>query len=171
MGLFDGLIGGLVGAEMATVVNGLIQKHGGIQGIVDQFEKQGLGATVQSWIGNGPNQPITAEQIHQALGAGGLKDLAAKAGLSTQDLAAKLSAILPQVIDKMTPDGKVPWSDIASRELEVRLTTAATRNEIVERFLRCTPLTGAAAFFAEHAVGLPRQRRPFTGCRLQFNSA
>ena len=108
MGLFDGLIGGLVGAEMATVVNGLIQRHGGIQGIVDQFEKQGLGATVQSWIGNGPNQSITAEQIHQALGAEGLKDLAAKAGLSTQDLAAKLSAILPQVIDKMTPDGKVP---------------------------------------------------------------
>ncbi len=108
MGLFDGLIGGLVGAEMATVVNGLIQKHGGIQGIVDQFEKQGLGATVQSWIGNGPNQPITAEQIHQALGTEGLKDLAAKAGLSTQDLAARLSAILPQVIDKMTPDGKVP---------------------------------------------------------------
>jgi uncharacterized protein YidB (DUF937 family) len=108
MGLFDGLIGGLVGAEMATVVNGLIQKHGGIQGIVDQFQKQGLGATVQSWIGNGPNQPITAEQIHQALGAEGLKDLAAKAGLSTQDLAAKLSAILPQVIDKMTPEGKVP---------------------------------------------------------------
>ena len=108
MGLFDGVIGGLVGAEMANVVNGLIQKHGGIQGIVDQFEKQGLGATVQSWIGNGPNQPITAEQIHQALGADSLKDLAAKAGLSTQDLAAKLSAILPQVIDKMTPDGKVP---------------------------------------------------------------
>ena len=108
MGLFDGVIGGLVGAEMATVVNGLIQRHGGIQGIVDQFEKQGLGATVQSWIGNGPNQPITAEQIHQGLGVESLKDLAAKSGLSTQDLAAKLSAILPQVIDKMTPDGKVP---------------------------------------------------------------
>jgi uncharacterized protein YidB (DUF937 family) len=108
MGLFDGVIGGLVGAEMATVVNGLIQRHGGVQGIVDQFEKQGLGATVQSWIGNGPNQPVTAEQVHQALGAESLKDLAAKSGLSTQDLAAKLSAILPQVIDKMTPDGKVP---------------------------------------------------------------
>jgi uncharacterized protein YidB (DUF937 family) len=108
MGLFDGVIGGLVGAEMAGVVNGLIQRHGGIQGIVDQFQKQGLGATVQSWIGNGPNQPITAEQIRQALGAEGLKGLAAKAGLSTQDLAAKLSTILPQAIDKMTPDGKVP---------------------------------------------------------------
>jgi uncharacterized protein YidB (DUF937 family) len=107
MGLFDGLIGGIVGAEMATVVNGLIQKHGGVQGIIDQFEKQGLGATVQSWVGNGPNQPVTADQVHRALGAESLKELAAKTGLSTQDLAAQLSAILPQVIDKLTPNGKV----------------------------------------------------------------
>ena len=108
MGLFDGVIGGLVGGEMVHLVNGLIEKHGGVQGIVDQLQKQGLGGTVQSWIGNGPNQPITAEQLHQALGAAGLQDLAAKAGLSTQDLAAKLSAVLPQVIDKLTPEGKVP---------------------------------------------------------------
>ena len=107
MGLFDGVIGGIVGAEMANVVNGLIQKHGGVQGIVAQFEKQGLGATVQSWVSNGPNQAVSAEQVHQAFGAEGLKELAAKAGLSTQDLAAQLSTILPQVIDKLTPNGKV----------------------------------------------------------------
>jgi uncharacterized protein YidB (DUF937 family) len=107
MGLLDGMIGGLVGAEMASLVNGLIQKHGGVQGIVEQFEKQGLGATVQSWVGNGPNQPVSAEQLHQAFGAEGLTDLAAKAGLSTQDLAARLSTILPQVIDKLTPNGRV----------------------------------------------------------------
>jgi len=107
MGLFDGLIGGVVGAEMATVVNGLIEKHGGVQGIVSQLQQQGLGATVQSWIGNGPNQPISAEQVHQALSPQVLQELAAKTGLSTQDLAAKLSAILPQVIDKLTPNGKV----------------------------------------------------------------
>lgn len=107
MGLFDGLIGGIVGAEMASVVNGLIQKHGGVQGIIDQFEKQGLGATVQSWVGNGPNQAVTPEQVHEAFGAEGLKDLAARTGLSTQDLAAQLSTILPQVIDKLTPNGKV----------------------------------------------------------------
>jgi uncharacterized protein YidB (DUF937 family) len=108
MGLFDGLIGGLVGAEMATVVNGLIEKHGGIQGIVSQFESQGLGATVQSWVGNGPNQPVSADQVHQALSPEVLKDLAGKAGMSTQDLAAKLATILPQMIDKLTPNGKVP---------------------------------------------------------------
>ena len=105
MGLLDGLMGGVVGAEMATVVNGLIEKHGGVQGIVAQLEQQGLGSTVRSWVGNGANQPITADQIHQAFGADTVKQLAAKIGMSPEDLAAKLSQILPQAIDKLTPGG------------------------------------------------------------------
>jgi uncharacterized protein YidB (DUF937 family) len=105
MGLFDGLLGGVVGAEMATVVNGLIEKHGGIQGIVAQMEQQGLGGTVRSWVGTGPNQPITPDQVHQAFGPDTVKQLAAKLGISPEDLAAKLSQVLPQAIDKLTPGG------------------------------------------------------------------
>jgi uncharacterized protein YidB (DUF937 family) len=107
MGMFDGLLGGLVGAEMATVVNGLIEKHGGIQGIVAQLEQQGLGGTVRSWVGTGPNQPITADQVHQAFGPDTVKQLAAKFGMSPEDLSAKLSQVLPQAIDKLTPGGVV----------------------------------------------------------------
>jgi uncharacterized protein YidB (DUF937 family) len=105
--MFDGLLGGLVGAEMATVVNGLIEKHGGIQGIVAQLEQQGLGGTVRSWVGTGPNQPITADQVHQAFGPATVKQLAAKFGMSPEDLSAKLSQVLPQAIDKLTPGGVV----------------------------------------------------------------
>ncbi|MGB6307193.1 MAG: YidB family protein [Steroidobacteraceae bacterium] len=105
MGMFDGLLGGVVGAEMATVVNGLIEKHGGVQGIVSQLEQQGLGGTVRSWVGTGANQPISADQIHQAFGSDTVKQLAAKVGMSPEDLAAKLSQILPQAIDKLTPGG------------------------------------------------------------------
>jgi uncharacterized protein YidB (DUF937 family) len=108
MGLLDGLIGGAVGAEMVTVVNGLIEKHGGIQGLVQQFEQQGLGATVRSWVGTGANQPISPDQVHQALGADTMKDLAAKFGLSSDDLAKKLASILPQAVDHLTPGGTVP---------------------------------------------------------------
>ena len=97
MGMFDGILGGVVGAEMATVVNGLIQKHGGIQGIVSQLEQQGLGGTVRSWVGTGANQTITPDQIHQAFGSDTVKEL-----------AAKLSQVLPQAIDKLTPAGVVP---------------------------------------------------------------
>jgi uncharacterized protein YidB (DUF937 family) len=105
MGMLDGLLGGVVGAEMVTVVNGLIEKHGGVQGIVAQLEQQGLGGTVRSWVGSGANQPITADQIHQAFGSDTVKQLAARVGMSPEDLAAKLSQILPQAIDKLTPGG------------------------------------------------------------------
>src|SRR5271163_390397 len=107
MGLFDGILGGVVGAEMATVVNGLIEKHGGVQGIVAQLEQQGLGGTVRSWVGTGANQPITADQIHQAFGSDAVKQLAAKIGMTPEDLAAKLSTILPQAIEELTPGGVV----------------------------------------------------------------
>jgi uncharacterized protein YidB (DUF937 family) len=107
MGLFDGVLGGIVGAEMATVVNGLIEKHGGVQGIVAQLEQQGLGPTVQSWVGSGSNQPISPQQVHQAFGTETIEQLAARAGLSPQELLQKLSQALPQAIDKLTPTGNV----------------------------------------------------------------
>jgi uncharacterized protein YidB (DUF937 family) len=108
MGLLDGLLGGAVGAEMVTVVNQLIEKHGGLPGIVSQLQQQGLGATVNSWIGTGPNQPISADQVHQTFGPEVIRELAAKAGMNPQDLEQKLSQLLPQVIDKLTPAGSVP---------------------------------------------------------------
>jgi uncharacterized protein YidB (DUF937 family) len=108
MSLLDGVLGGLVGGEMTTVVNSFIQQHGGIQGIIAQFEKQGLGPTVQSWVGNGPNQPISADQVHQALGPDTISQLAAKLGIPQNELTAKLSQVLPQAIDHLTPNGTVP---------------------------------------------------------------
>jgi uncharacterized protein YidB (DUF937 family) len=108
MSLLDGLLGGAVGAEMATLVNSFIQQHGGVQGIVAQLEKQGLGSTVHSWVGTGANQPISSEQVHQVFGSGTIAQLAAKVGMNPQDLAQRLSQVLPTAIDKLTPEGKVP---------------------------------------------------------------
>ena len=108
MGLLDGLIGGIVGAEMVTVVNGLIEKHGGVQGVVSQLQSQGLGATVNSWIADGPNAPVTPDHMQKAFGEQTLNDLAAKAGLSPQDLVAKLAQVLPHAVDALTPGGVVP---------------------------------------------------------------
>src|SRR5580692_10374705 len=105
MGLLDGLLGGVVGAEMTTVVNGFIERHGGVQGIVAQLEQQGLGPTVRSWVGTGANLPITPDQVHQALGSDTVKQIAARLNITPEDLAAKLSQVLPQAIDKLTPGG------------------------------------------------------------------
>ena len=108
MGLFDGLLGGVVGAGMVSVVNNLLEQHGGLQGLVNQFQQNGLGDTVNSWVGTGPNKSISPDQVHQALGPDLLQQLSAKSGLSVQDLTQKLSQILPQAVDTMTPGGQVP---------------------------------------------------------------
>ena len=75
MGMFDGLLGGIVGAGMVSVVSDIMEKHGGLQGVVSEFEKNGLGATVQSWVGTGPNQTISQDEVHRVLGPELLRQL------------------------------------------------------------------------------------------------
>jgi uncharacterized protein YidB (DUF937 family) len=108
MGFLDGLLGGAVGAEMATVVNSLIQQHGGVQGILAQLEQQGLGGVARSWISTGPNEAISPGQVHEAFGGDMISQLAAKVGLTPQELTQKLSQVLPTAIDKLTPNGQIP---------------------------------------------------------------
>jgi uncharacterized protein YidB (DUF937 family) len=108
MGMLDGLLGGIVGAGMVSVVNSIVEKHGGLQGLVSEFERNGLGATVKSWVGTGPNQPISPDEVHKALGPDLLQQLSEKSGLSVQDLAQRLSQVLPQAVDSLTPNGAIP---------------------------------------------------------------
>ncbi|HEY1308098.1 MAG TPA: YidB family protein [Vicinamibacterales bacterium] len=110
MGMFDGVLGGIVGAGMVTVLNGIIEQHGGLQGVVNQFEKNGLGATVRSWVGTGPNDPISTADVHRVLGPELLQQLSAKSGLSVEELTQKLSQLLPQAVDRATPGGAIPKS-------------------------------------------------------------
>lgn len=107
MSLFGGMMDSFLGAEVNHLVAGYINQNGGVAAIVAQFEQQGLGHIVQSWISSGQNLPVSAEQIMQVFGSGILGQLAAKFGLNPQDLAAKLSQVLPQVVDQMTPNGVV----------------------------------------------------------------
>jgi len=108
MGLFDGLLGGIVGAGMVSVVNGIVEKHGGLQGVLNEFERNGLGSTVQSWVSTGPNQPISPDQVQQVFGPDLLQQLSQKSGVSVQDLARKLADVLPNAVDKLTPNGTLP---------------------------------------------------------------
>ncbi len=108
MGLLDGLLGGIVGAEVGNLVSGVIEHHGGVQGLVAQFEQQGLGGVVQSWVGSGPNQAISAQQLQQVLGSDAVAHLAQKFGINPQDLLQKVAQALPQAVDKLTPAGTVP---------------------------------------------------------------
>lgn len=107
MGLLDGLLGGAVGAGVVTALTSLIQQHGGVQGVAAQLEKEGLGNTVRSWISSGPNQPISAEQVTSAFG-GVIDQIAAKTGMTPQELTQKLAQHLPAAIDHLTPNGAIP---------------------------------------------------------------
>ncbi len=108
MGLFDGVLGGIMGAEMATVVNGLIERHGGVQGVVTQLRSNGLGPTVNSWMNEGPNAPIAPQDVHRTFGDQTMNELAAEAGISTEELAQRLSEVLPHAVNKLAPEGSVP---------------------------------------------------------------
>jgi uncharacterized protein YidB (DUF937 family) len=108
MGFFNGILGGVIGGEMASAVDSLIEKHGGIQGIVSQMQAQGLGSTVSSWVGPGANVRLSVDQLHQAFGAETIQGMASKLGLDPADFARRLSQVLPQAIDHLTPNGVVP---------------------------------------------------------------
>ena len=108
MGMFDGILGGVFGAGATALLNSYIEKQGGLQNVVGQFEKGGFGDTMKSWISQGQNLPITADQIRQVLGSDQVKELATKMGLPADKVAELLAEHLPQAIDKATPDGKLP---------------------------------------------------------------
>ena len=108
MGLLDGVLGGLVGGGLASIVSGLIADQGGIAGLVSKLEGGGLGEVARSWVGTGPNAPVSGDQLQQVLGSDLIQQLAAKTGLSTQELTQKLAQVLPTVVDAMTPGGVIP---------------------------------------------------------------
>jgi uncharacterized protein YidB (DUF937 family) len=81
---------------------------GGLGDLFSKFQKAGHGQAVDSWIGTGPNQPIQPGQLGGALGQTTISDLARQAGISEQDLLNGLAQALPGVIDKLTPNGRLP---------------------------------------------------------------
>ncbi len=81
---------------------------GGLGGLVDKLQKGGLGNAINSWIGHGQNQPVSPGQLGSALGPDIIKTLAQRSGLSEEEITKQLSQILPGVVDKLTPQGRLP---------------------------------------------------------------
>jgi uncharacterized protein YidB (DUF937 family) len=124
MGLLDNLenvaMGKISGSNPeASAVLQMIQNHpGGINGLVQAFHDKGLGAVVNSWIGTGPNQSITPDQIQQVLGSGPLQGVAQKLGVSPAQASSTLSQLLPMVMNHLTPNGSGSFQPVADgREL------------------------------------------------------
>jgi uncharacterized protein YidB (DUF937 family) len=81
---------------------------GGLGGLLDKLQKGGLGDVANSWVGSEQNQPVSPKQLNPALGSDIIKALAQRSGLSEEEVTKQLSQILPGVVDKLTPAGRLP---------------------------------------------------------------
>ncbi len=118
MSLMDQLgqaVGGMLGGSsnqnpLLQALTGLLGQNssvGGLAGLVQTLQKNGLGEIVNSWVGTGKNLPVTPQQIQQGLGGDLLTQLATKAGISPEAAGTQLAGLLPDLVDKLTPTGKI----------------------------------------------------------------
>ena len=109
MGLLDGLLGGGGdGSPIGAITDLLGQQEGGLGGLLGAFEQGGLGEMAKSWVSSGENLPVSADQIQTVLSSGVLADFASRLGIDPKQAAGTLAEVLPQVIDRLTPNGELP---------------------------------------------------------------
>jgi len=118
MGLLDSLLNMAAGSTKATksnqnAVTSIMEvlvnnkQTGGLDGLVGTLNKGGLGNIVDSWISTGKNKSVSASQLNNVLSGDIVSQLAAKLGISNTAAVSMIARFLPQIIDKLTPDGKV----------------------------------------------------------------
>ncbi len=133
MGLLDAVMGALGssnqgggavnsaggGADLLGAVIGMLGQGGaqggglgGLAGLVNKMQQSGLGEVAASWIGTGQNHPISADQLGGVLGSDTVSNMANQLGLNQGDLLGQLTQVLPQLVDKLTPQGQVPHGDL-----------------------------------------------------------
>ncbi len=128
MGLLDSILGGALshggpnpggGALMQLALQLLAGRNAsqggnGLMQLIEQFQQAGLGQQVNSWIGTGPNMPISPDQLMQVFGRGQMEQMAASTGMHVDQVSSGLSDLLPQLIDRVTPQGQVPDAGLDS---------------------------------------------------------
>jgi uncharacterized protein YidB (DUF937 family) len=90
---------------------------GGLGGLLNKLEQGGLGNVANSWVGSGQNQPVAPGQLGSALGPSIIKMLAQKSGLSEEEITQQLSQVLPGIVDKLTPSGRLPTTAELSQKM------------------------------------------------------
>lgn len=116
-GLLDQVLGksgpdnNLLGAAAKMISS---PEVGGLAGLAQLFTRQGEGDAMSSWISTGKNLPISPDAILKVLGEGRIQQLAASLGLSIRDVESGLAKVLPQLVDRLTPDGKLPAGNEAA---------------------------------------------------------
>jgi uncharacterized protein YidB (DUF937 family) len=133
MGMLDGLIGSALGGMMGAGGSGsgqaqspllqialqLLQQNGGVGGILDKFRQGGYADQADSWQSTGQNMPLSGNALQEVLGSGAIGQIAGQLGMSHGDAAGGLAQMLPQLIDRFTPNGEVPdnQNDVVAQAL------------------------------------------------------
>jgi uncharacterized protein YidB (DUF937 family) len=135
MSLFD-IVGQVAGAVMnpqnaeGEAAGGLLgmvgnllnnPETGGLQGLVDKFQSSGLGDAVASWVSTGENQAVSGEQIQGALGSEQIQAIASKLGIPPEIASSQLAQMLPDLINKLTPNGAIPEGGLLQQGLSLLL--------------------------------------------------
>ena len=103
--------GGGLGDILGQVLGSGSSSAGGLAELLERFQRAGYGEQVRSWVGTGQNMPLPSDALESVFGRGGLAEIARRAGLSEQDTTRGLSQLMPEVVDRVTPEGRVPAAD------------------------------------------------------------
>jgi uncharacterized protein YidB (DUF937 family) len=126
MGLFDSIAGAVLGNMLGGKTGGadtsalgkiaieMLNKNGGIGGLLEKFNQGGLGDIAASWVGQGKNQSVSPDQISQVFGHDMMSEMATKFGIDSKVLTGQIAQYLPEIVNNVTPNGKV---DNKSEEL------------------------------------------------------
>ena len=129
MGFLEDIAGQVLGTskqggqtDLINAVMGMLGNKGtgGLAGLVEQFAGKGLGDVINSWVSTGQNLPITPQQVEHGLGGDVISQLAGKLGIAPGEITQQLSSMLPTVVDKLTPEGKIPeQNDLMSKGMNI----------------------------------------------------
>lgn len=118
LGQLSGLGGGGQNNMIGAIASMLSSREvGGLGGLAQLFNQRGHGDAVNSWISRGENRPISPDAVQDVLGEERIQQVADNAGVSREDASQGLSSLLPQLVDKMTPDGQLPEPNASNNML------------------------------------------------------
>ena len=107
-GVLTSILGGGQGGAVEGTPTNTPGMGGGLGGLLQQFQQAGLGHVAQSWVGNGANQPVSSQQLQNVFGEDKVQDMANQAGMQPGDFLSQLSQHLPNAVNGMTPNGRLP---------------------------------------------------------------
>jgi uncharacterized protein YidB (DUF937 family) len=115
MGLLDSILSAVSGKgdtsgggnQLLGILSGLLAQSGGLQGLANKFSQSGAGDAFSSWVSMDENQPVSGNQVQNAIGSDQISALAAKMGVDPNQASQFLAEYLPKIVDKLTPAGKV----------------------------------------------------------------